>query len=74
MYVGRTMEQLQNIPYGKWTFEELAYHQDTLSHFGHYLNEEGQTLFCKVQEEIQSRGGMPNYGGDYDHPSSVIYD
>ena len=74
MYVGRTIDNLRDIPYEKWTIEELAYHQDTMKRFAHYLNDSGRQIYDAVQKEIESRGGLPVYGGDYDHPYSVTYD
>ncbi|TCP53856.1 hypothetical protein EV586_105201 [Tumebacillus sp. BK434] len=74
MYVGRTLNELQDVPYEKWTLEELAYHQDTMNQLKRCLNAAGQTILQKVLAEIESRGGIPVYGGDYDHPSTLHYD
>lgn len=74
MYVGRKLNELQNVAYSNWTLEELAYHRDTMGQFQSLLNGDGKQLLQKVQSEIDARGGMPQYGGDYDHPSSVRYD
>jgi len=74
MYVYRQLDELKSVPYEQWTIEELAYHHDTMSRFNAYLNEEGRTILGKVDAEIRSRGGLPLYDGDYDHPSNVHYD
>jgi hypothetical protein len=74
MYVGRTLTELYNVDCGNWTLEELAYHRDTMGQFQTFLNGEGQSILQIVQSEIDARGGLPQYGGDYDHPSSVRYD
>ena len=74
MYVGRTLEQLKQVPYPQWTIEELAYHQSTMRALPGCLNEQGQDIWLKVLAEIESRGGLPHSEGAYDHSSDVIYD
>ncbi len=75
MYVGRTIDQLKNVPYGNWTLEELAYHKDTMQRFTTYLTSEGNRILDEVKSEIYNRGGLPEYeGGDYEHPASFHYD
>ncbi|KEO84524.1 hypothetical protein [Tumebacillus flagellatus] len=75
MYVGRTMEQLQNLPYAQWSMEELAYHRDVMTNLQDWLNETGISTLTNVEEEIQNRGGFPKYGGDYDgHGTTIHYD
>lgn len=74
MYVGRTLEQLHSLPYSQWSMEELAYHTNVMRQVASVLNEQGQDILQQVMAEIQARGGLPHYGGDYDHPSSVVYE
>ncbi|PWK13764.1 hypothetical protein [Tumebacillus permanentifrigoris] len=75
MYVGRTLEELQDLSYNKWTIEELAYHQTTMTHLQACLNDRGQHVLAKIAAEIDARGGFPHYCGDYDgHGTTVHYD
>ncbi|HEU4963426.1 MAG TPA: hypothetical protein VFV52_06125 [Bacilli bacterium] len=74
MYVGRTLEQLKDVPLTDWTVEELAYHFDTMNLFEEYLNDNGTTVLQMVESEIDQRGGLPHYGGDYEHPATVTYE
>ena len=75
MYVGRTLQQLQNQPYSKWKIEELAYHRDVMTQMQGCLNDQGQGILSKVMEEMDNRGGLPHYGGDYDgHGTTLHYD
>lgn len=75
MYIGRTLEELQNLHLSAWTVEELAYHQTTMSQLQFCLNVKGQDILAKVAAEIDDRGGLPHYGGDYDgHGTTLHYD
>lgn len=74
VYVGRTIKQLETVPLEQWTLDELSYHLDTLNRFEEYLNDNGANIRQMVEDEIESRGGLPFYGGDYDHPTTVRYD
>jgi len=75
MYVGRKIDQLQNVSYDKWSLEELAYHRDTMQNLSAYLTPIGQRILDEVSSEIYNRGGLPDYeGGDYERPASFHYD
>jgi hypothetical protein len=75
MYVGRTLDELRDLPYSKWSIEELVYHQVAMTQLQSCLNEDGQGVLAKVQAEIDARGGLPRFGGDYDgHGTTIHYD
>ena len=74
MYVGRSLEQLSQVAYENWTIEELAYHQNTMRALPGCLNQNGEDILRKIIAEIESRGGLPQTQGAYDHPTGVIYD
>lgn len=75
MYVGRTLQQLQDHSYPEWTLEELAYHQTMMTNLQDCLNEQGRQILAKVAAEIEARGGLPRYGGDYDgHGTTIHYE
>lgn len=74
MYVGRRLFELKEIPISKWTIEELAYFMATFSALEDYIGAEGNQMLQQIIDEINNRGGIPNYQGEYDRPSHIIYD
>lgn len=74
MYVYRNLELLHEVPYEQWRIEELAYHQDAMTSFKPYLNEDGLAILQQINAEIESRGGLPVYQAAYDHATHLHYD
>lgn len=74
MYVGRKMEELEDIPLHQWDLNELAFHHDVMSQLVAFMNQEGVALHRSIIEEIENRGGMPRREGAWDHASRIIYD
>lgn len=74
MYVGRPMEQLEDVPLSGWEMKELAYFHHIMSQLIPFLNQEGVAVHNGIIKEIERRGGLPRDRGAWDHSSHTIYD
>ncbi|MBN6187901.1 hypothetical protein JQN58_13445 [Aneurinibacillus sp. BA2021] len=74
MYVGRRLDELNDVPLGQWEIRELLYHHTMMSEAAAFLNAQGVSYHHKIIEEIEKRGGIPGDRGGWDHSSRIIYD
>lgn len=74
MYVARRLYELKNVSLSDWTMEELAYFQSTFNALEDYIGDEGNDMLRQINTEIQNRGGFPDYQGEYDRPSHILFD
>ncbi|WP_153530079.1 hypothetical protein [Bacillus sp. TYF-B5-5] len=74
MYVGRDMSELNMVSKKDWKNSELAYFQHAFQQIMPYLNEEGQSKYRELTQEIEARGGMKRNEADYSHGTRVSYD
>ncbi|WFA93006.1 hypothetical protein [Bacillus subtilis] len=74
MYVGRDMSELNMVSKKDWKNSELAYFHHAFQQIMHYLNEEGQSKYRELTQEIEARGGMKRNEADYSHGTRVSYD
>ncbi|MCY8029517.1 hypothetical protein MOB47_08475 [Bacillus inaquosorum] len=74
MYVGRDMSELNMISKEDWKNSELAYFHHAFQQIMPYLNEEGQSKYRELTQEIEARGGMKRNEADYSHGTRVSYD
>lgn len=65
MYVGRDMTELSMMSLTEWQNHELKYFQHSFQQIMPYLNQEGQSIYKEIMEEIQRRGGFKNLESDY---------
>ena len=74
MYVGRDMSELNMVSKKDWKNSELAYFHHAFQQIMPYLNEEGQSKYRELTQEIEARGGMKRNEADYRHGTRVSYD
>ncbi|MGG0904409.1 hypothetical protein ABE125_19390 [Bacillus subtilis] len=74
MYVGRDMSELNMVSKKDWKNSELAYFHHAFQQIMPYLNEEGQSKYRELTQEIETRGGMKRNEADYSHGTRVSYD
>ncbi|MCY8112389.1 hypothetical protein MOC36_06715 [Bacillus spizizenii] len=74
MYVGRDMSELNMVSKEDWKNSELAYFHHAFQQIMPYLNEEGQSKYRELTQEIEARGGMNRNEADYSHGTRVSYD
>ncbi|WP_086343606.1 hypothetical protein [Bacillus subtilis] len=74
MYVGRDMSELNIVSKKDWKNSELAYFHHAFQQIMPYLNEEGQSKYRELTQEIEARGGMKRNEADYSHGTRVSYD
>ncbi|MBY4605891.1 MULTISPECIES: hypothetical protein [Bacillus] len=74
MYVGRDMSELNMVSKEDWKNSELAYFHHAFQQIMPYLNEEGQSKYRELAQEIEARGGMKRNEADYSHGTRVSYD
>ncbi|MGG4420771.1 hypothetical protein QNK06_04605 [Bacillus subtilis] len=74
MYVGRDMSELNMVSKKDWKNSELAYFHHAFQQIMPYLNEEGQSKYRELTQEIEARGGMKRNEADYSHGTHVSYD
>ena len=74
MYVGRDMSELNMVSIKDWKNSELAYFHHAFQQIMPYLNEEGQSKYRELTQEIEARGGMKRNEADYSHGTRVSYD
>ncbi|KAF1678977.1 hypothetical protein AAGG74_22440 [Bacillus mexicanus] len=74
MYVGRDMSELNMVSKEDWKNSELAYFHHAFQQIMPYLNEEGQSKYRELTQEIEARGGMKRNEADYTHGTRVSYD
>ncbi|WP_395096594.1 hypothetical protein ACFW98_17920 [Bacillus amyloliquefaciens] len=74
MYVGRDMGELAMMPKKDWRDSELAYFHHAFQQIMPYLNEEGQSKYRELNQEIEARGGLKRNEADYGHGTRVSYD
>lgn len=74
MYVGRNMSELNMVSKKDWKNSELAYFHHAFQQIMPYLNEEGQSKYRELTQEIEARGGMKRNEADYSHGTRVSYD
>lgn len=74
MYVGRDMSELNMVSKKYWKNSELAYFHHAFQQIMPYLNEEGQSKYRELTQEIEARGGMKRNEADYSHGTRVSYD
>lgn len=74
MYVGRDMSELNMVSKKGWKNSELAYFHHAFQQIMPYLNEEGQSKYRELTQEIEARGGMKRNEADYSHGTRVSYD
>lgn len=74
MYVGRDMSELNMVSKKDWKNSELAYFHHAFQQIMPYLNEEGQSKYQELTQEIEARGGMKRNEADYSHGTRVSYD
>ncbi|ARV44985.1 hypothetical protein [Bacillus inaquosorum] len=74
MYVGRDMSELNMVSKEDWKNSELAYFHHAFQQIMPYLNEEGQSKYRELTQEIEARGGMKRNEADYSHGTRVTYD
>ncbi|ADM36924.1 MULTISPECIES: hypothetical protein [Bacillus] len=74
MYVGRDMSELNMVSKEDWKNSELAYFHHAFQQIMPYLNEEGQSKYRELTQEIEARGGMKRNEADYSHGTRVSYD
>ncbi|WIW27951.1 hypothetical protein [Bacillus inaquosorum] len=74
MYVGRDMSELNMVSKEDWKNSELAYFHHAFQQIMPYLNEEGQSKYRELTQEIEARGGMKRNEADYCHGTRVSYD
>ncbi|TDY54511.1 hypothetical protein [Bacillus subtilis] len=74
MYVGRDMSELNMVSKKDWKKSELAYFHHAFQQIMPYLNEEGQSKYRELTQEIEARGGMKRNEADYSHGTRVSYD
>ncbi|MCU9595456.1 hypothetical protein OEV82_13505 [Caldibacillus thermolactis] len=74
MYVGRDMTELSMMSLTEWRDSELAYFQHSFQQIMPYLNQEGQTIYKEILEEIQRRGGLKRLEADYTHGTEINFD
>ncbi|CAN2254272.1 MULTISPECIES: hypothetical protein [Bacillus] len=74
MYVGRDMSELNMVSKEDWKNSELAYFHHAFQQIMPYLNEEGQSKYRELTQEIEARGGMKRNEADYTHGTRVTYD
>ncbi|MEC0588067.1 hypothetical protein P8840_17950 [Bacillus spizizenii] len=74
MYVGREMSELNMVSKEDWKNSELAYFHHAFQQIMPYLNEEGQSKYRELTQEIEARGGMKRNEADYSHGTRVSYD
>ncbi|WP_372402582.1 hypothetical protein ACCO40_04675 [Bacillus spizizenii] len=74
MYVGRDMSELNMVSKENWKNSELAYFHHAFQQIMPYLNEEGQSKYRELTQEIEARGGMKRNEADYSHGTRVSYD
>ncbi|MCY7783134.1 MULTISPECIES: hypothetical protein [unclassified Bacillus (in: firmicutes)] len=74
MYVGRDMSELNMVSKKEWKNSELAYFHHAFQQIMPYLNEEGQSKYRELTQEIEARGGMKRNEADYSHGTRVTYD
>ncbi|MCY7935971.1 hypothetical protein MOF37_10960 [Bacillus spizizenii] len=74
MYVGRDMSELNMVSKEDWKNSELAYFHHAFQQIMPYLNEEGQSKYRELTQEIEARSGMKRNEADYSHGTRVSYD
>lgn len=74
MCVGRDMSELNMVSKKDWKNSELAYFHHAFQQIMPYLNEEGQSKYRELTQEIEARGGMKRNEADYSHGTRVSYD
>ncbi|ARB36266.1 hypothetical protein FC605_04650 [Bacillus subtilis] len=74
MYVGRDMSELNMVSKKDWKNSELAYFHHAFQQIMPYLNEEGQSKYRELTQEIEARGVMKRNEADYSHGTRVSYD
>lgn len=74
MYVGRDMSELNMVSKKDWKNSELAYFHHAFQQIMPYLNEEYQSKYGELTQEIEARGGMKRNEADYSHGTRVSYD
>ncbi|MBO8173381.1 MAG: hypothetical protein H0Z33_16055 [Bacillaceae bacterium] len=74
MYVGRELEELEDVALSDWELKELAYYHHTMSQLVPFLNQEGVAFHNSIIKEIERRGGLKGDRGAWDHSSQIIYD
>lgn len=74
MYVGRDTSELNMVSKKDWKNSELAYFHHAFQQIMPYLNEEGQSKYRELTQEIEARGGMKRNEADYSHGTRVSYD
>jgi hypothetical protein len=74
MYVGRKLDQLDDIPMSEWDIKELLYHHEMMNEMLDFMNAQGTSYHQKIITEIEQRGGVPHDRGSWDHSSRIIYD
>ncbi|PTN33653.1 hypothetical protein [Bacillus sp. Rc4] len=74
MYVGRDMSELNMVSKKDWKNSELAYFHHAFQQIMPFLNEEGQSKYRELTQEIEARGGMKRNEADYSHGTRVSYD
>ncbi|BCJ87005.1 cytosolic protein [Effusibacillus dendaii] len=60
MYVGRSLEELQNLPLSSWTMEELAYFKNSFHALEDYVDTGGTELLRRIDSELNNRR-IPSY-------------
>ncbi|MBP3048403.1 hypothetical protein J9345_17655 [Bacillus subtilis subsp. subtilis] len=74
MYVGRDMSELNMVSKKDWKNSELAYFHHAFQQIMPYLNEEGQSKYRELTQEIEARGGMKRNEADNSRGTRVSYD
>lgn len=58
MYDGRDMTELTMMSIADWHNHELVFFQRSFQQIMPYLNQEGQSIYKKIINEIEERGGL----------------
>ncbi|MCY8935130.1 hypothetical protein [Bacillus atrophaeus] len=74
MYVGRDMGELSMISKKDWKNSELSYFHHAFQQIMPYLNEEGQSKYRELNQEIEARGGLKRNEADYSHGTRISDD
>ncbi|WP_033826422.1 hypothetical protein [Bacillus andreraoultii] len=69
MYDGRDMTELTMMSLADWQDHELIFFQRSFQQIMPYLNQEGQSIYKKIINEIEERGGLKQLQTD-DTPSN----
>lgn len=74
MYIGRSMDELVQVPLHEWEIHELAFFHHVMSQLVMVMNQQGVSLLHRIIDEMKRRNALAHDSGGWDHASRIIYD